>query len=292
MLRIGCFRGIKLKLNNWFLIVLLLFILAGLSSKITLLFSAVLWHELAHAIAAHIAGLKVREIELLPFGGVAKIDCLNEAGTRSEMFISFAGPAASLALAACCYLAIQMTITWQEVLLFYYYVNLVLAVFNLLPALPLDGGRALRAYLSSHYGYKKATAVTIKISKLVSAGLLFGAFLYYLYLNEINLTFIVSGIFIYVASRKEAIITGFRTMRILAGKKARLTSRGLMPTIHFTVIEQIPVQELIHNFGPNEYYVVLIVQQDKLKYRGMLTETEIWEQLPEKGLHVPIGHFL
>lgn len=291
-LQIASFAGMKLKVNNWFLVLTGLFVLSGYFYKILLVYGAVLWHEMAHAIAARMAGLKVREVELLPFGGVARINCLNETGIRKEILISAAGPLASLVLAAVSYVGMAYCKDWLEVWQFFYKVNIVLALFNLLPALPLDGGRIARACLNTIYDYKKATVITVKLSRVISF-LLFAWVLYtYCFINEINLTFIIGAIFIYMAANAEIVFAGFRTMRMLANKKEQLNSRGFMPTIHFTVADKMMVQDVISLFAPDAYHIVLVINHERMTCCGMLTETQIWDRLQEKGVRVSISQFL
>lgn len=112
-----------------------------------LLYASVLVHELAHSVVARMYGLPVRRIVLYVLGGVSEIE--REAPTPGrEFWIAFAGPALSLVLSAGAYgsalLADPYGITGE--LLFQLWVaNLIVGVFNLLPGLPLDGGRLLRA---------------------------------------------------------------------------------------------------------------------------------------------------
>ena len=112
------------------------------------MFASVLWHELAHVAAALALGYRVREIELLPFGGVARIDNIGEAGAINEIVVAAAGPLASLVMAAVLHFTAVQVPALAFGLEFYFEVNIMLALFNLLPGLPLDGGRILRALIA------------------------------------------------------------------------------------------------------------------------------------------------
>jgi Zn-dependent protease/predicted transcriptional regulator len=129
---------------------LLEIILVGLASGLIILFS-ILIHELAHSIVAQKYGLKVSEIELYLFGGVSKIE--EEPTTpKSEILISIVGPLSSLVIGGI-FVAILILIpislpTFIFIILFYTGItNIGLALFNLIPAFPIDGGRILRAFL-------------------------------------------------------------------------------------------------------------------------------------------------
>lgn len=120
-------------------------------------FAGLILHELAHSLVARHFGLRVGGITLFLFGGVAELD-EEPASARSEFWIALAGPAMSLTLAAICWLAgvaletAGVSAPLRAVLQYLALINLVLAVFNLLPAFPLDGGRVLRAALWARSG--------------------------------------------------------------------------------------------------------------------------------------------
>lgn len=290
-MRAGKIAGVELVINNWFILLFALFAAAGLVSKVLLVFSAVLCHELAHMLMAIGLGYKVKQVELLPFGAVARIEGIADAGAISEIMIAAAGPLASMALAVLCYIGIHEVSNWQDVCQFYGEVNLMLALFNLLPALPLDGGRILRAILSYRRDYRDATAivVTVSYSIICILAILTGAG-YWLY-NTINLTMLVAALFLFITVRAEKNLAGFRAMRILASKKTELLGRQVMPTSHLTAMESAMLSDIIRLFGPEKYYIIHIIDQN-FKLCGALTETEVWEGLVQKGIKSRINEFL
>jgi stage IV sporulation protein FB len=289
-LRAGRVAGVQLILNNWFLALIALFSLVGMGGKVFLVFTAVLWHEIAHAVTAVYLGMKVREIELLPFGGVARIDGLTEAGTKKEAVIAAAGPAASLILAALVSPGIKSPY-WGEVANFFIDVNVTLAVFNMLPALPLDGGRIVRAWMTVFLSYSQATLLMALITKTMTA--LMGIFIITQFIVDgtMHISLAVAGFFLYTAAQTELRVVRYRAMNVLSRKKAELTSRGVMPATHFTALAGTSVKKVIDLFGPDHYGVVMVLDED-CRMRGSLTETEIWEGLPEHGIHANISEFL
>jgi stage IV sporulation protein FB len=290
-LRVANIAGIDLVMNYWFIAMIILFSLAGMIAKVLLVFSAVLWHELAHAGAAMALGFTVREVELLPFGGVARIEGLGVASSKGEIIIAAAGPAASMVLAALVYGSMFYMNVWTEIWDFYYKTNLMLTTFNLIPGLPLDGGRIFRAWLALYIDYAKATAIAAGVSKGVSA-LLVGIVIYqYAIGSTVNITFLVAAVFLYTTAKSEIKVAGFRTLRIMAQKKSLLKARGMMPATHLTVVEEVLLKDIVRLFRPDQYYVMLVVNAD-CKVCGTLTETEVWEELPKKGLHASIGELI
>lgn len=288
-MRAGKVAGVEILISPWFLILLIVFSFSGMLLKAIGVFASVLWHEAAHAMAARLVGYTVREVELLPFGGVARIDRLSEADSQNDLFVALIGPIASFVMAAMIAILSHYLHNWDWQ--FFFQTNLMLGWFNLIPALPLDGGRILRAWLSQFCGYRKATTVAVLISWLISGGFVVVAILQFIYRSDINLTLLCAAGFIVLASRQETTAAGFRAMRILSQKKADLMRRGVMPTLHLTAVEDCLVRDVISLFQPEQYHMLLIVDKG-LQLRGTLTETEIWESIPDKGMMARIGDFL
>lgn len=138
-----------------------------------LLFISVLLHELSHSLVAKAQRIKVESITLFFFGGVAGIES-EDLKPCSEFMMAVAGPLFSLLLAGLFYLIYIFNgqIFWTAITFYLYQLNLILAIFNLIPGYPLDGGRALRAVLYAYFGdLKKATRIA------ASGGRFFAIFL-------------------------------------------------------------------------------------------------------------------
>lgn len=288
-MRAGKIAGVDIRISPWFLVLLLIFAFSGLMLKVIGVFASVLWHEAAHAMAARLLGYRVREVELLPFGGVARIERLGEAGSQNDVFVALTGPVASFVMAAMIAILSHYVSNWDW--RFFFQTNMMLGWFNLIPALPLDGGRILRAWLAQLCGYRKATKAAVWISWLISGGFVAVAGLQFIYRADINLTLLFAAGFIALASRKELATAGFRAMRILSQKKADLMRRGIMPTAHFTAVADCPVRDVIALFQPEQYHMILVVDH-AFRLRGTLTETDVWERVPAKGMTARIGDFL
>ncbi len=134
-----------------------------------LLFASVLLHELGHSLTAQRFQLPVRRITLFVFGGVAQI-AGEPPSARAEFWIAIAGPITSLLLAAFFYLMEPLFISFTPLLAlvkYLAYINLILALFNLIPGFPLDGGRIFRAIIwGTTQNLRKATIIAGNVGRL------------------------------------------------------------------------------------------------------------------------------
>ena len=167
--RVGTLFGFPVEVNVSFLFLLGLVLLAfgglvGLAI-VLLTFASVVVHELGHALVARKLNVYVSGIELSFFGGAAKMVQMPRS-SNDELAIAAAGPAVSLmiggaglGLAALTHLPLFALIG---------YINLVLAGFNLIPALPMDGGRILRALLARRMSFVRATDISVTVSRVAA----------------------------------------------------------------------------------------------------------------------------
>lgn len=139
-----------------------------------LLFVTVTFHELGHALVARRFGVQTKQILLMPIGGAAVLDGRPTRWSH-ELLIAFAGPATSIAIGALC-LGIGAFIEGRDVGTELGLLNLAIGVFNLAPALPLDGGHMLRAALTRKYAPARATHIAANVGRVLAiAAFAYGA---------------------------------------------------------------------------------------------------------------------
>lgn len=178
------------------------------------LFACVLLHELGHALTARAFGITAREVVLLPFGGVAMVGRLADR-PLAELLVALAGPAVNLALALPL-AALSAPVVGPAAadpqklaalmsgppgptpfLLWMLATNVSLALFNLLPAFPLDGGRVLRAVLVPGLGLRRATRIATAIGQLLGVGLVVVGF------ATVNPLLLLVALFVFGGSARE-----------------------------------------------------------------------------------------
>ena len=202
------------------------------------LFASVVLHELGHSVTAQRFGIGVAEIVLFPIGGIARLERLPKP--KQEFWIALAGPAVNIVIAAILYglelvignlhpreieqMALVNLVPNLRV------INVTLAVFNMIPAFPMDGGRVLRAVLALYLGEVRATEVAAGIGQMLAltAGLL--VLMNYQHLGANGILFLFICFFVFVGAGQEA--TMYRGKALVEGlpvKAAMITDFRTLP---------------------------------------------------------------
>jgi Zn-dependent protease len=181
-------RGIMISLHFSFLLLLAYVCYAGWqeggvpglwwSAAIFLaIFICVVLHEFGHSFMAMRFGIHVRGILLMPIGGMAQFDSIPRRPIQ-EFLITAAGPAVNFAIAAVLWLGVDFPDDWDATAIpssagdlarLLLVSNLVMGIFNLIPAFPMDGGRILRALLATRIAYLRATFWAVTVAKVMTA---------------------------------------------------------------------------------------------------------------------------
>ena len=192
---IGRLAGIPVRLH-WTFFLLVIFVAAvdwragehavvsGLA-WIVALFTSVVIHEIAHCIVARRRGARVLGIVLFPLGGLSQLEAMPKA-PGDELAVAIIGPLASLAIGILLLAAGAMigAHVWPPTLFAgswwarLSWLNLLLGAFNLLPALPMDGGRVLRAILARRRSHLEATILAARIARYVGVAMIIIGFIY------------------------------------------------------------------------------------------------------------------
>ena len=179
--------------------------IVGIATSL-LFFASVIVHELAHSIVSKRTGIPVKSITLFLFGGIAQIG-KEATQPKTDLVISIAGPASSVLLAGIFYGIAYLCNGWNVYLFaltsYLSYVNLILAVFNMIPGFPLDGGRVLRAIIWLATGnYLRATKIATTAGYAISIILIAaGALIFFIWGYFDGLWLIFIGFFLNGAAR-------------------------------------------------------------------------------------------
>jgi Zn-dependent protease/CBS domain-containing protein len=220
--QIGSMLGIPIRIHATFVLILVYFGMAAavanrnVPSGIALVlafFACILLHELGHAAMARRFGIRTREIVLYPIGGIARLESI--PGGWAELAIALAGPAVNVVLAAACAAAlyafdaplqIPQTLQGRHTGLVQQLLgaNILLVVFNMIPAFPMDGGRVFRALLAVGLGQQRATRIAAFIGQAIAGLFVIGG------LFQANLLLAFIGVFVFLGASQEV---AFQTRR-------------------------------------------------------------------------------
>jgi Zn-dependent protease/predicted transcriptional regulator len=308
-------RGIDVKVHLSFLLLLGWVALEGWSGRpgglpgvalgllfTLLLFACIVLHELAHSLSALRFGVQVREILLLPIGGLAQMERIPRRPLH-ELLMALAGPTSNLVVAALLALAIGATLParafantallplflelgpwWQKLATQLLVANLMLAVFNLLPAFPMDGGRVLRAFLALRLSHARATRIASNVGQ--SMAMLFGL---------LGLTGMLFG---WIGGAWLLLIAFF----VYSGATEEGRSAQIRHVLGDLRVEQIlhPQMQAVQSTDPLERVFDLVVKGDQTSFPvmeegrlvGILDQRSILVGSRQRGTDVPVSEIM
>ncbi len=297
-------RGIDIKIHFTFPLILIwaglsfgLFQNGGVEGAIygvlvtSLVFLIVLLHELGHSVAAQYYHVPVRQIILLPIGGVAQLEEIPE-DPKKELVIAVAGPLVNFLLAIILVLIAPLLgqslsargllslneilgeLSFSSIFLYVFITNLFIGAFNLIPAYPMDGGRILRAFLATQLTYTRATSVAVTIGQILSW--IFGL---WGFLNG-NFFLIILAFFIFTGAAQEGRMV--QTKHILGDLQVEQAySRGVR-SINLNEPLETAYHATLHSFQSS--FPIC----DEGGLAGMLPYSTLVRSLEKKDLHTPI----
>lgn len=297
--KIGTISGIGIYVNVSFLVLIALVVMLGFADQksvggvlqlvalILVLFGIIVLHELGHALTARRFGIRTQDITLLLFGGVARLERMPRQPWQ-EFLIAVAGPAVNVVLAVLLSIALiglavlsysmQWNILDSSVAMFLFQlisINVMLVLFNMLPAFPMDGGRVLRAVLASKLDYVRATNIAANVGQAMAV--LFGL----MGLIWFNPFLVFIALFVWMGAAQEA-----SSVRIRSAVSGIPVSRVMVTD--FQVLA--PDDELSRavNFvlaGFQHDFPVI----DEGKFVGVLTRADMVKALAEQGQYARVA---
>jgi len=294
---LGRIFGIKFRIHITFLL-LLLFIFISVADQngfnaallatlfICAVFVCVLIHEVGHSLIARRFGKEAKSITLLPIGGVATMEEMPEKPLQ-EIAMAIIGPFINLAIAGILYLFVG---SWNGIgapnlfpdssRTFFaglITVNVILAIFNLIPAFPMDGGRVFRGILATKMDYVTATSVAVFVGQAFAMLFIFFGIFYNWWLAFI-------GVFLYIGAGGE------KHQVVLKSVLSEVPASAAMTTEYQTLGPEDTLRRAIEHFHHGSQDDFPVVGEHGLE--GILTRNKILASLHEKGLDVPVREIM
>ncbi|MBI3554785.1 MAG: site-2 protease family protein [Deltaproteobacteria bacterium] len=251
------------------------------------LFVSVALHEFGHSLVALRSGRKVHSVTLMLLGGVSHIDQLGEDSPgeqKREAVISAMGPLVSLVLALILYVLTSLARGHGDLRFLCFYlaqINLMIGLFNLLPAFPLDGGRILRALLAWRFGFDRGTKAAVTVGQCFAAGFIMFSIM------SMNLILMLIAIFIFAAGSAEARLVEVR--KALSG----LTAGDVMHQAKRRLDAGVPVSQALESLSSADGEQVPVVQGAMYGKGGRivgLVDLSRLERIPQKQRDaIPVG---
>lgn len=253
------------------------------------LFVCVTLHELGHALTARQFKIITRTITILPIGGLAQMEKLPEKPIQ-ELWVAIAGPLVNVVIAILLFAflsfsnSLPSTIDMEHMQLdgsaFWFNLflaNIILAVFNLIPAFPMDGGRVLRALLAFKFERAKATRIAASIGQFLAMLFVFFGFFY-------NIWLVFIGIFIYLGAGAEA--SHESTKSTLAGH----TVKDVLMTQYTSLLPGDTLGRVVQLLLDGQEQEFLVQENDRVE--GVITRNELIKGLAEYGKLSPVSNVM
>jgi Zn-dependent protease/predicted transcriptional regulator len=296
-INIGKIFGINFRIHVTFFLLLFFIFISVLNQYginravlstlfICAVFVCVLIHEIGHSLIARRFGKEAKSITLLPIGGVATMEEMPEKPGQ-EIIMSIIGPFINLAISLILYLAVgdwtgfRIANLYPDSIKAFFAgligVNVMLAVFNLIPAFPMDGGRVLRGVLATKMNYVRATSAAVFIGQAIAMFFVFFGIFFNWWLALI-------GLFLYIGagSEKQHVILRSFLHRVPVSEAMTTDFRTLYP-------DELLSDALEHFYhGCQDDFPVI----GKAGLEGILTRHDILASIHAKGLDVPVSEVM
>lgn len=259
---IKCF-GIRIKLHPLFTLLIISSALTGYFVEMVTLFTIVIIHEMGHVSAAKYFQWRVMEIRLLPFGGVAVVEESLNVPFGEDVIVAAAGPLQNAWMILVSLGFMHWDQQHAEWWAYFMHANLMIGCFNLLPILPLDGGRIMQVLLSGILPYYRSVVYGIFVSFIVCGGMIS-----YSLFSGFRWNLLVIGVFIIVSNISFYRQLPYHFMRFLIQKNRGLSGLGEHAMAVRTIIAfpKQKMNDIFRQFMRQKYHFVFMVgAQGKLK---------------------------
>ncbi|WP_332629280.1 M50 family metallopeptidase [Halalkalibacter flavus] len=277
----------KIKVNPLFWFILGIGVFTGYFREVLMIFLIVFIHEMGHAIAAHSFKWRIHKIELLPFGGVAEVEDVGNRPFHEELIVIIAGPLQHIWMMVLSYCLVQTSFwTSTDHHLFIWH-NIMILLFNLIPILPLDGGRLVQLWCTYRFPYVQALTVSRWISCFVLIVIILISLIWFPY--HLNLWVVIS--FLLITNYLEWKQRHYRFMRFLM---ARRSEKGGEPeqTSIIAVRDSLSLREAMKLLKRGRYHLYKVFQV-KNGTACIIEEKELLQMLfTSKKPHIPLSQLL
>ncbi|MGC4375820.1 M50 family metallopeptidase [Fictibacillus sp. Mic-4] len=244
----------KVKINPLFWLVIGLALMTGHFRQMILLFLIVFFHEMGHFMGAHLFQWRIKKVELLPFGGVAEVDEHGNRPFQEEFIITILGPLQHIWMIGVSFLLWHFGVWTNSEHEWFLHMNMTIVCFNLLPIMPLDGGKLLFIFFARYLPFKRAHSLFLIVSFLFL--LLF--FIVFVSRNPLHLNSWIIFIFLVITHFFEWKQRPYVFMRFLMERIYHASSSSRKEKKLIYVDRNTIVSDVLALFQKGVYHVIII----------------------------------
>ncbi|GBF10002.1 MAG: M50 family metallopeptidase [Tepidibacillus sp.] len=279
----------KIAINPFFWLVIVGAILTGQFLEIITLFGIVIIHELGHVFAARSYDWKVTEIQLLPFGGVAKVEQATDS-LWQEFIVAIAGPFQNLMMILVAIVFERLHLWSNDWTTFFIQANTWIGLFNLLPISPLDGGKLMKIFFYIFLSFRKAIHTSIFLSLFLSVIFLiwgsgFG------FSEKMNINGLILAIFFIYINWMDAKQLPYHFWQFLL-MKVQMEPMRNVAAIPIIVHQDTTVMQALRLLRKQRYHLFYLLSNNGEVIRVLPEEKVLQTIYQEKELYQPIHHIL
>jgi stage IV sporulation protein FB len=268
--------NVEFRVSFLILIIPILMLAVGYLKEYAMAFFSVALHELGHVTVAGFYGTRPDGISITPVGLIAAIR--DRGSSRMELLkIYIAGPAVNFLLFLIAILAVSVLSNCREELRQLAMVNLLLALFNLLPVFPLDGGRILHQLLSYRMGMLAAGKKVRMLALIISAAIMAVGVIQF-YISVGNISLIMIGVYIPLILKDAGMESAIMNIQQLLYRRSRLMKKGIYPARDLVVTRNTKLGDTLTCMDFDRFHIIYVLD-DNLRLVSVFTESEIMDAL-------------
>lgn len=273
-MKICVFRGMTVRVHPLFIVMMTPFFLLGEAGvACTYLFTLFL-HECGHFFAAAKLRLQIAQLEITPFGGCMQLDLPDALPSGKAFLLSAAGPAVNAACLAGGFLLSLYSTETPAYLVYFIAFHAAMLLLNLLPVLPLDGGRMLLAVLSRKRDRKRMRRLLLLLGRIIAVLLVCTGAVLTVYGYSAFSLCLMGFYLLYAAALEEKTGTS-RYLAAFISRRVRLEKEKTLPVQRLAAASDMPLFLLIPHLQPGAYHIVDVVQADACTNLGQLQEEKL-----------------
>jgi stage IV sporulation protein FB len=271
------------------LLVIILMSLTGHFAEYFMVLASMLLHELGHLFAALLLMKKVYAVKILPIGFNILAD---ESGCslRESLLIYLGGPVVNILLFISCLLINSYYLPKTDNMLFFIWINLYLSALNMIPILPMDGGRILRNLLSGKTGIFFANNIMRWISGFFSVLIILLGILQ-LYYSSYNFSLLAIGAYLLFFVKSDNMEAAIMNIKQIIYRRSRLLKKGIYPARHLVVIQSTFLHTVVQSMDFDRFHIIHVLN-DKMKLVRTFSEQELMDAMSAYNTDLTFGELI